>query len=103
MLTEDDLIDIIADALARRLGPAEWRDGRSVSPSRQGKWGFHVQKPFNRPWTALPMKRPFITEYMARQMAGPGREIRIPRSAILSPLAEDWLMAHGVAVVRAEQ
>jgi hypothetical protein len=103
MFSEDDLIDIIVEAVARRASPVDWRAApRPASPitPRQGKWGFHVQKPFNAPWTSLPMKRPFVSEHMARQLAKDKKEIRLPKGAILSPLAEEWLVLHGVSVRR---
>lgn len=116
MLSDDDLIDIIAETLARRESPADWRSARRESggsrpawkaeaaepPDRAGQWGFHARRVFNAPWTSLPMKRPFLSEYMVRQMVGKQsqKQIRIPKSAILSPLAEEWLVSRGVSVVR---
>jgi hypothetical protein len=113
VLSEDDLVDILSEALARRKHPHDWRAGsdccedcagrkENPAPKRTGKWGFHVRNPFNAPWTSLPIKRPFLSEYTVKQMVKRenSRELRIPASAILSPLAEEWLASHGIAVRR---
>lgn len=106
-LSEDDLIDIIVDALSKKKAPPDdWRSaGRPGQGGERsvGKWGFHVQKPFNASWTSMPMKRPFVSEHMAKQLADKEKaqkRIRIPKAAILSPLAEEWLQSRGVSVVR---
>ncbi|HOW27966.1 MAG TPA: hypothetical protein PK876_05660 [Elusimicrobiota bacterium] len=94
MLDENDIVDVLEDVL--RGG------GDRVSPGRQGLWGFHVREPYHKPWTSLSSGRPFLSEHeVRRRLAGTDRsEIRIPRSAILSPLAEDWLLMKGIKIIR---
>jgi hypothetical protein len=104
-LSDDDLVDLIVESLAHKRPPADWRSaGRQTAAERSaGKWGFHVRNPVNPSWTSLPMRRPFVSEHMARQLAEKEKaqkRIRVPKAAILSPLAEDWLQSRGIAVVR---
>ncbi|MBI4060831.1 MAG: hypothetical protein HY403_05315 [Elusimicrobia bacterium] len=76
MLTRDDLIDIIIAGAARAP-----RSGRA--PGR------------------APAGRVFLSEYDIRKRLTPGDlRLTIPRSAILSPLAADWLVLKGIEVIR---
>ena len=44
--------------------------------------------------------RVFLSEYEIKRRIGPEKVLRVPRNAILSPLALDWLPLSGVRVVR---
>jgi hypothetical protein len=47
-----------------------------------------------------PKGRRFLSDYEVRRMLTPGSQLlRIPRGAILSPLAQDWLALKGVRAV----
>lgn len=108
MWTDDDLIDIIVESLTQRNQPTDWRLAKGPMASsgghREGKWGFHVQTPYNPSWTSLPMKRPFISDFMVRHMVSKDKkEIRIPKNAIVSPLAEEWLTLNGIKIKREDR
>lgn len=89
MFTQNDLIDLIVSQLGAltdaKAPPAE------APCSKERAAGIEM----------LPKGRLFLTEYeIKRQLtASPGR-LTIPRDAIISPLAVDWLALKGVSVVR---
>ena len=83
MLTRDDLIDIIVAGLPKG-GPAA-----VVSPGAKG-----LPK-------AGPPGRPFLSEYdIKKRLTAGGSRLTIPRAAIISPLATDWLTLKGIEVIR---
>lgn len=100
MLSEDDLAEIVYDALKSsdsRTG--NLRAAMNEPPARKGKWGFHAREPYNRPYTSLPVRRIFLSEYDIKQRLAPGqKQLRVPRGAIISPLAEEWLTEKGIRV-----
>ena len=50
---------------------------------------------------ARPRGRRFLTDHEIRRALTPGAQhLTIPRDAIVSPLAEDWLSLKGVRIVR---
>jgi hypothetical protein len=82
MLTRDDLVD----AILRGLGPPVAEKG---APAARPK--------------ALPAVRgrPFLTERDVKGSLTPlARELTIPKDAIVSPLALDWLALKGIEIVR---
>jgi hypothetical protein len=80
VLTRDDLIDIIVAGLPKG-GPAA---AVSKGPPKAG-----------------PPGRPFLSEYdIKKRLTAGGSRLTIPRSAILSPLATDWLTLKGIEVIR---
>ena len=84
MLTRDDLIDL----LVRHI------DGERSSPS---------PKPIRNAFSSLPelKGRKFLTEFeLKRQLTGPSQQLTIPKDAILSPLALEWLALGRIKVVR---
>lgn len=89
MFTQADLIDLIVS----QLGALEKPQARpaDVPPSKE--------KAKER--ESLPKGRIFLSEYeIKRQLtSSPGR-LTIPRDAIVSPLAVDWLQLQGVTIVR---
>ncbi|MBI4386636.1 MAG: hypothetical protein HY551_04585 [Elusimicrobia bacterium] len=84
MYTHDDLIDAILEDISSL-------ERRSVflpktSESRSG---------------AGPRGRPFLTEAEIKKALTPGTQhLTIPRDAIVSPLALDWLALRGIHIVR---
>ena len=83
MLTRDDLIDLIMGHVA----------GERASPGRRSDRGRALPPP-------QPRGRPFLSEYdIKRLLTGGSQELRIPRDAIVSPLALDWLTLRGIKVV----
>ena len=84
MFTRNDLIDLIARHLAK--AGAE----RESAPAR-GKG----------PIPMLPKGRLFLSEYeIKKRLTADAQELRIPKEAILSPLATDWLILKGIKIVK---
>ena len=112
MTLEDEVADIVFDALKEGghdciMSPA--KSARAVAnfraridqdPPRAGKWGFHVQERYNRPFTSLPARRIFLSEYDIKKSLEDGKTLRIPKSAIVSPLAQEWLDEKRVQIIR---
>lgn len=100
MFSEDDLADIVYDALKDAAPRAAGLRSAIGDPQiRKGKWGFHVREPVNRPYTSLPARRVFLSEYDIKLRLKPGQHtLRVPRNAILSPLADEWLGPKGIRV-----
>ncbi|MBI5631420.1 MAG: hypothetical protein HY921_11115 [Elusimicrobia bacterium] len=74
MLNRDDLIDLIMGHL-REL-------------------------PVRAPSAGGPRGRLFLSEHEIKKRLTPaGTELKIPRGAIISPLAQDWLVLKGVKIV----
>lgn len=75
MLTRDDLLDILVAGLSKD-GPATVR-------------------------AAGPKGRRFLSEYeIKKQLTPGGKRLTIPMNSIISPLAVDWLILQGIAVIR---
>ena len=112
MTLEDDVVDIVFDALKERGGgrapfPAagprpvtNFRARIDQDPPRTGKWGFYVRERYNRPFTSLPAKRIFLSEYDIKQSLKGGNALRVPKSSIISPLAQEWLDEKRVQIIR---
>ena len=95
MITEDDVIDVFFETVR---GGAPAPACRNDPEPRSGKWGFHVERPFTPPFTPLPAGRVFLSETeIKKQLKGAGT-FQIPRNAILSPLARDWLDGKGIKI-----
>lgn len=76
MWTRDDLIDVLMARLAHLAEPAP-----GSRPAKKG--------------------RVFLSEYEIKRMLTPlSQHLTIPKEAILSPLAVDWLTLKGIKVVR---
>lgn len=109
MLTRDDLIDIVVSHLVGEPGkgapqpkaaepggsraaedpkkPAERRNGRYVVKSGLPPPG--------------PIGKLFLSEYDLKKRLTPGTaRLTIPKGAIVSPLAQDWLTLKGIEVVQ---
>ena len=93
MLTRDDLIDLIIETVGRHIKPLKNLDlPRGESRSEAGVSGKEQ---------AAPRGRLFLSEYDIRQRLTPdGKRLTIPRDAIISPLASDWIVLRGIEVVR---
>ena len=85
MFTRDDLID----AVLRRLKAADPPASAPAAPS---------------PVVARVRGRLFLTERDIKKALTLGALVlTIPRDAIISPLAQDWLALKGVVIVRLDQ
>lgn len=85
MFTRDDLIDAV---LRRVRTPARVREGEPAGPGK------------GRGLPPVPGRR-FLTERELRNALTAGsREITIPKGAIVSPLAMEWLVLKGIEVRR---
>lgn len=84
MLTRNDLIDLIVRYIGAERGSAPKeliRKESSRLPELRG--------------------RRFLTEYeLKRQLTGQSQQLTIPKDAIVSPLALDWLALGRIKVVR---
>jgi hypothetical protein len=83
VLTRDDLLDILASALA----PAK---AAAAAPPRS--------KALPPPG---PKGRPFLSEFDIKKRLTPGaRTLTLPPDAIISPLVGDWLTLRGIEISR---
>jgi hypothetical protein len=81
-MTRDDLIDVIIGHLRSAQGKAQPASSNKKAASE-------------------PRGRLFLTEHDIKKRLTAGRaELTIPKDAILSPLAVDWLVLKGVKIVR---
>lgn len=89
MFKKDDLIDAIIEALGRRANSVESQDPRPLTrdarrATQDGRSGGRI----------------FLSEFeIRRRLTGDARELRIPKGAIISPLALDWLSLKGIIIV----
>lgn len=84
MFTKDDLVDLLFEALAGK--------NRAPTPA--------VPEPGKKAPESGPRGRVFLSEYeIRRRLTGGARDLRIPRGAIISPLAQDWLQLQGIRIV----
>ena len=94
MVSPEDIAEIAWEVLR------DARPGRTSSEPRQGKWGELAGKPYNRPYSLFRSKRLFLSEYdILQRLKVNSKELRVPKSAILSPLAQDWIWEKGIQVV----
>ena len=101
-MTEEDLVDTIYGSLRERGTGAGSERNPEKDPRRQGKWGPALREPYNAPYTSLPAKRIFLSEFEIKQMICGDRTLKLPRRAILSPLAQDWLTLKGIQIIEEE-
>lgn len=81
MYTRDDLIDAILRRLKEPAAPAA-PVPRAPAASRKG--------------------RVFLSEYDVKKALTPGEtHLTIPKDAIVSPLAQEWLALKGIRIIRA--
>lgn len=102
MVSPDDIVEIVLEALKRDTpGKENFRKELEKESGKKGRWGFHVKEPYLKPYTSLPARKIFLSEYEIKQMLKDGKkELRLPASAILSPLALEWLAEKGIKIVR---
>ncbi|MEK7857610.1 MAG: hypothetical protein AAB320_00590 [Elusimicrobiota bacterium] len=87
MLTQDDLIDLIVAHLSRTVPPA--------APPSEAK-----QAPEGAPPRAS-RGRLFLSEYdIKKRLTVQSEHLTIPKDAILSPLALDWLALRRIKIIR---
>jgi hypothetical protein len=85
VLTRDDLIDLIV----RHLQQA----GAVRAPESAEKSAYKEK--------SSPKGRLFLSEYdIKKRLTSGGRRLTIPKDAIVSPQAADWLVLQGVEIVR---
>lgn len=84
MLNRDDLVDIVLERLS--TGPRSVPAPRS---SETGRLSRQIQG------------RNFLSEYdIKKKLTCNSQELTIPKNAILSPLAVDWLALRRIRIVR---
>lgn len=92
----------ITDAFLRALGSARAPASLAGPPPRPAAAEPKARPP-SSPWPAAPSGkgRVFLSEYHVRKALTPGsRDLTIPKDAIVSPLALEWLALQGVRIVR---
>ena len=84
MLTRDDLIDLLMQHLA------------SAGYGKKAEAAAAVDR-----WTeAKPKGRLFLSEYdVKKRLARDGQSVPVPRDAILSPLAQEWLTMRRIKII----
>lgn len=94
----------ITDAFLRALAPAKAPAPSPAAPPRPPAVGPSARPAApSSPWPAAPSGkgRVFLSEYHVRKALTPGsRDLTIPKDAIVSPLALEWLALQGVRIVR---
>ncbi len=84
MFTRNDLIDIFLRHLSAASPAAPGDAHKERSPER-----------------LLPSGRVFLSEHEIKKMLTPQAQLlKIPREAIISPAAVDWLILRGIKIVR---
>jgi hypothetical protein len=98
VLNRDDLIDLIIETVGRHLKSAP---APAPPPVARPQPLTPAPSPAAAP-SATPKKgRVFLSEYDIRKRLTPGgRRLTIPKDAIISPLATDWLVLQGIEIVR---
>ena len=88
MLTLNDVIDLVVKHL-------------SVSMDRMRPAGLGSVERSGGSYEEKAVARPFLSEYEIRKrLTAQSRQLTIPKNAILSPLAEEWLCLKGIKVIR---
>lgn len=95
----------ITDAFLRALGSARAPASSSGAPAPAPRTFAPPARleAASSPWPAAPSGkgRVFLSEYHVRKALTPGsRDLTIPKDAIVSPLALEWLALQGVRIVR---
>ncbi|MDE1976461.1 MAG: hypothetical protein KGL04_01335 [Elusimicrobia bacterium] len=91
MLTRDDLIELIVSHLIKEGGAGEAVRPPAAPAASAATVGMEQG----------PRGRRFISEYELRRMIKPGASrVAVPKDAIVSPMALDWLVLKGIAVDR---
>jgi len=92
VLTRDDLVELIVSHLLKAGGVGRAAPEKAASPREDGKKVRMAEEPRGRR---------FISEYELRRMIAPGASrVLVPKDAIVSPMALDWLVLKGIAVDR---
>ncbi len=87
----------ITDAFLRALSPSRAKAAQGAPPSPPPPPPAVPQAPVETPRKG----RVFLSEYHIRKALTPGsRDLTIPKDAIVSPLALEWLALQGVRIVR---
>ena len=96
MISAEDIVDLVWESLK------ENRPGHKAEgvPGHPGRRGLMIREPYNRPYTSLPTGRVFFSEYDIKRMIQGDQVLRLPRGAIVSPLAQEWLTLKRVRIIR---
>ena len=101
MISQDDLVEFIHETLKDSPGNEKnFRKKINEDPAKKGTWGFTLKKPYNKPYTSLPANKIFLSEYDLKQLLGADKILKVSKSAILSPLAEEWLNEKRIKIIR---
>lgn len=66
--------------------------------TKDEKGSFFLKKEFNPPYTSLKNKKQLITEYDVKKLPPGTYKFTVKKDMILSPLAYDYLVSHGITV-----
>ena len=100
-VSKEDIVDIVASCLKCAV-PRESSAKKMIEQknSRQGKWGFYLRETYNKSFTSLPTKRLFYSEYDIKRILKESKnKLQVPKSAIISPLAEEWLKEKRIEII----
>ncbi len=94
MLTRNDLLDILFEQFAKNACVPGAVKTAAVSPAPR------QTAPLPLPEPAGGAPRIFFSDWELRRMRKPGaKTIAVPRGAIISPLARDWIDYEGIEIV----
>jgi len=99
-MDKEKIVEIIVEEL-KKLGYTII--SKKEETQKMYKSGFFTQKKYIESYSSLPKGRKLITEYDIKQILKQNpniKEIKIPKDAILSPLAEDFVFARNIRIVR---
>ncbi|MBI5624551.1 MAG: hypothetical protein HY924_12300 [Elusimicrobia bacterium] len=105
MLTRDDLVDIILESLASGSqvlgGSSSSFLGGGLASRSQAPHGLPPAPPSGARPHPTGAARLFLSEYdVKRRLTPHSQQLKIPKDAILSPLALDWLVLRGICIVK---
>lgn len=89
MFTPNDLVDLLMEHLAPLLASGAPSSEKGGAPKSQS------------PGLDGPKGKLFLTEFdIKKRLTGGGGPLTIPKDAIISPLATDWLTLRGIKIIR---
>ncbi|OGR80764.1 MAG: hypothetical protein A3I11_07805 [Elusimicrobia bacterium RIFCSPLOWO2_02_FULL_39_32] len=104
MIDLEEIAEVVWETLKSFENQKDPRRLLVEDPRMKGKWGFHIRIPSNPSFTSLPLKRIFFSEYQIKKLLQEGggglKKLKLPKNALISPLAEDWLMEKRIEIIK---
>lgn len=98
MISGDDIVDVISRLLEEKKSFS-----RQEHQEKSTRYGFFTrpEQPYISGYTTLPRRREFFSEYDLRQCLKRGEKvIRLSRTTIISPLAQEIIEEKGIKIIR---